>query len=77
MCFKILIITKENRTVKNSWPGIRQRSDFLVIILANEVFVNFVNDVLTLGGPVTLDIRVDLDQAQRGGHVILARQDEI
>ena len=45
--------------------------------MADEVFVNFVDDGLTLSGAVTLDVCVDLDQAKRGGHVILARQDEI
>ena len=58
-------------------PGICQRSDFLVIFLADEVSVNFVDDVLTIVRCVTLDIREDLDQAERGGYVVLTRKNEI
>ena len=58
-------------------PGICQGSDFLVIFLADEVSVNFVDDVLTIVRCVTLDIREDLDQAERGGYVVLTRKNEI
>ena len=58
-------------------PGICQGSDFLVVFLADEVSVNFVDDVLTIVRCVTLDIREDLDQAERGGYVVLTRKNEI
>ena len=58
-------------------PGICQGSDFLVIFLADEVSVNFVDDVLTIVRCITLDIREDLDQAERGGYVVLTRKNEI
>ena len=58
-------------------PCICQGSDFLVIFLADEVSVNFVDDVLTIVRCVTLDIREDLDQAERGGYVVLTRKNEI